>query len=204
MDYHLKKARALYRDRERIALSALLAVAAIAFFIFYSSGIHVIPPLPDWIRALPEGWASSFAVVASFNTLGFLLSVALMLLAYGIWSWAFLPSPAVIYTMGVLRGVFGSKVQIKQSIGKRFRVFLNGGLYIDIACKIKEPDTGEWFLYRLVSSPMEGHDLINIALRNGMSFSEGHFSSWVSNDEFHHRIMLMAKAMSMAAPSLGI
>jgi len=199
MDYHLKKARALYRDRERIALSALLVVAAVAFFLFYSSGIHVLPPPPQWF---PEGWASGFEVVASFNTLGFLLSLALMLLAYGVWSWAFLPSPAVTYTMGVLRGIFGSKVEIKHSIGRRFRVFLDGGLHIDIACKIKDPDTGEWFLYRLVSSPMEADNLADVALRNGMSVSKGRFASWVSNDEFHHRILLMAKAMSMATPSL--
>ena len=199
MDYHLKKARALYKDRERIALSAFLVVAAIAFYLFYSSGIDVLPPIPI---LFPEGVASGIAVFASFNTLGFLLSLALMLLAYGVWSWAFLPNPAVIYTMGVLKGIFGSKAEIKHSIGRRFRVFLDGGLHIDIECKIKDPDTGEWFLYRLASSLLEADNLTDVALRTGMSVSKGRFESWVSNDEFHHRLLLMAKAMSMATPSL--
>jgi hypothetical protein len=200
MDYNLKKAQALYKDRERIGLSALLVVAAVAFYLFYSSGIHFLPPIPGFPPA--EGWVSDFAVVASFNTLGFLLSLALMLLAYGVWSWAFLPSPAVIYTMGVLRGIFGSKVEVKRSIGGRFRVFLGSGLHIDIACKIKDPDTGEWFQYRLASSPLVADNLIDVALRNGMSVSKDRLASWVSNDEFHHRILLMAKAMSMVSPSL--
>ncbi len=201
MDYNLKKAQALYKDRERIGLSALLVVAAVAFYFFYSSGIHVLPPPPEWLWPL-EGWASGLPeVIASFNTLGFLLSLALMLLAYGVWSWAFLPSPAVMYTMGVLRGVFGSKVEIKYSIGGRFRVFLDDGQHIDIACKTKDIDSGEWFQYRLVSSPMEADNLADVALRNGMSVSNGRFRSWVSNDEFHHRVLLMAKAMSVASPS---
>ncbi len=199
MDYNLKKAQALYKDRERIGLSALLVVAAVAFYLFYSSEIHVLPPIPE---LFPEGWASGFRVVASFNTLGFLLSLALMLLAFGIWSWAFLPSPAVIYTMGVLRGIFGSRVEIKPSIGRRFRVFLDGRLYIDITCKIKDPETGEWFLYRLASSPIEADNLSDVALRSGMSVSKSRFVSWVSNDELHHRTLLMAKAMSMVTPSL--
>ncbi|MFX1416280.1 MAG: hypothetical protein ACFFC0_05685, partial [Promethearchaeota archaeon] len=119
-----------------------------------------------------------------------------------VWSWAFLPSPAVMYTMGVLRGIFGSRVEIKHSIGRRFRVFLDSGLHIDITCKIKDLDTGEWFLYRVASSPIEADNLANVALRNGMSVSKGRFVSWVSNDEFHLRILLMAKAMSMAMPNL--
>ncbi|MHA2380264.1 MAG: hypothetical protein ACXADO_12775 [Candidatus Thorarchaeota archaeon] len=198
MDHLLKKARALYKDRERIALSALLVVSAVAFFLFYSSGIHVLPPPP---QLFPEGWAAGMEVVASFNTLGFLMSVALMVLAYGIWTWAFLPSPAVIYTQGVLRGIFGRKVEIEQSIGRRFRVLLENGSYINMTCKMKEPESGEWFVYKLVSSKMTDNNLEEIALRHGMAVSEGRFTSWVSNDELHHRILLLAKAMSLVPTS---
>ncbi len=195
MDHLLKKARALYIDRERIALSAILVVTAIAFYLFYSSGIVVLPAPPEWF---PIGVVAGMEVVASYNTLGFLLTVVLMVLAYGFWSWAFLPSPAVTFTEGVLRGILGPNVVIKQSIGKRFRVLLEDGTHIDLNCRIKESETGEWFTYQLVTSPIVGSNLEEIALRHGMSFRDGRFTTRVSYDELHHRILLLARAISVA------
>ncbi|MFQ5833496.1 MAG: hypothetical protein ACE5H4_12385 [Candidatus Thorarchaeota archaeon] len=195
MDHLLKKARALYKDRERIALSSILVVITVAFFLFYSLAIVVLPSPPEWF---PIGIVAGMEVVASFNTLGFLLTVALMILAYGFWSWAFLPSPAVTYTVGVLRGILGPNVVIRQSIGKRFRIFLEDGTYINLNCKIKDSETGEWFTYQLVTSPISGSNLEEIALRHGMSFMDGRFTTRVSNDELHHRILLLARAISLA------
>ncbi|MHA2140037.1 MAG: hypothetical protein ACXADC_18325 [Candidatus Thorarchaeota archaeon] len=194
MDQLLMKARALYKDREKIAFSALLIAGTVAFYLFYSSGIIGLTP-PDWF---PRGWTQGFEVVASLNTMGFFLAFALMVFAYSFWSWAFLPSPAAIYTRGVLRGILGSNVIIKQSIGKRFKVIFEDGRYINVSCRIKEPGGG-WFLYRLASSKMSGNRLDSIALRHGMSLQDGHFTSSVTSDELHHRTLLLAKAMNLVS-----
>lgn len=196
MDHLLKKARALYEDRVRIALSAILIVITTAFFLFYSSGIHYLPEPPNGFP-ISIGWVEGMEVVASYNTLGFLLTVVLMIIAYGFWSWAFLPSPAVIFTQGVLKGILGPNVVIRQSIGKRFRVFLEDGTQINLNCSIKESETGEWFVYRLETSPIVGSNLEEIALRHGMSIRDRRFTTCVSNDELHHRVLLLAKAISM-------
>lgn len=190
MDQLLMKARALHNERKKIAFSALLIAGTVAFYLFYSPGIIDLPP-PDWF---PRGWIQGFEVVASFNTIAFFLALGLMVLAYSVWTWAFLPSPAAIYTMGVLRGILGPDVIIRQSIGKKFRVMLEGGNHIDVSCSIKGLG-GEWFNYRLVSSKVEGENLDSIALRHGMSIQDGHFTSHVSNDELHSRTLLLAKAM---------
>ncbi|MHA2021715.1 MAG: hypothetical protein ACW96N_08365, partial [Candidatus Thorarchaeota archaeon] len=168
----------------------------VVFYLFYSPGIIDLAP-PDWF---PHQGILGFEVVASFNTIAFFLALGLMVLAYSVWTWAFLPSPAAIYTLGVLRGILGPDAIIKQSIGKKFRVMLEGGIHIDVSCSIKGPG-GEWFHYRLVSSKLEGEDLDNIAFRHGMSIQDGHFTSHVSNDELHSRTLLLAKAMMFANPN---
>ena len=193
MDQLLTKAKALYEDRVKIAFSAVLIVGTVAFYLFYSSGIQVLGDPPDWF---PSGWAQGLEVVASYNTIGFILALGFMVLMYGFWQWAFLPSPAAIYTMGVLRGILGREIEIKQSIGRRFRVLLEDGKHIDIECKIKEP-SGNWFLFRLSSSRLIGSGLEELALRHGMSLKGNRFVSSVFNDEFHHRTLLLAKAMSL-------
>jgi hypothetical protein len=190
MDQLLTNARALYKEREKIAFSALLIAGTVAFYLIYSPGIFDLAP-PDWF---PRGWIQGFEVVASFNTIAFFLALGLMVLAYSFWTWAFLPSPAAIYTMGVLRGILGPDVIIRQSIGKKFRVVLESGSHIDVSCSIKRPG-GEWFHYRLVSSKVEGENLDNIAFRHGMSIQDGHFTSHVSSDELHSRTLLLTKAM---------
>ncbi|MHA2003586.1 MAG: hypothetical protein ACW960_05700 [Candidatus Thorarchaeota archaeon] len=193
MDQLLRKAGALYKEREKIAVSALLIAGTVAFYLFYSPGIFDLAP-PDWF---PRGWIQGFEVVASFNTIGFILALALMVLAYSFWTWAFLPSPAAIYTMGVLRGILGPDAIIKQTIGKKFRVMLESGSHVDVSCRIKGPG-GDWFHYQLTSSKMEGENLESIAFRHGMSFQDGYFTSHVSSEELHSRTLLLAKAMMLA------
>lgn len=196
MDKLLDKAKVLYQDRVKIAFSAILITGTIAFYLFYSSGIQVLEP-PPWF---PRGSIQGLEVVASYNTIGFILAVGLMILLYGFWQWAFLPSPAAIYTRGVLRGILGRNVEINQKIGRRFRVLLEDGKHIDIECRIKEP-SGNWFLFRLSSSRLSGEGLDGLALRHGMSLKDNRFVSSVYNDEFHHRILLLAKAMSFVQSS---
>ncbi|MHA2386746.1 MAG: hypothetical protein ACXAEE_11110 [Candidatus Thorarchaeota archaeon] len=194
MDQLLTKARALYKEREKIAFSALLIAGTVAFYLFYFSGIIDLAP-PD---GFPGQGILGFEVVASYNTIGFFLALAFMVLAYSFWTWAFLPSPAAIYTMGVLRGILGPNAIIKQSIGKRFRVILESGIHFEVSCSIKGPG-GDWFHYRLTSSKLEGKNLDNIAFRHGMSFQDGHFTSHVSSEELHSRTLLLAKAMMFAS-----
>jgi len=147
MDELLTNARALYKEREKIAISALLIAGTVAFYLFYSPGILDLAP-PEFFS---DGWIQGFEVIASYNTIGFFLSLCLMVLAYSFWTWAFLPSPAAIFTEGVLRGILGSDVTIKQSIGKNFRVLLEGDRHIDVNCRIKGTN-GDWFNYQLNSS----------------------------------------------------
>ncbi|NHJ14307.1 MAG: hypothetical protein EAX95_11560 [Candidatus Thorarchaeota archaeon] len=198
MDTLLKKSKALYRDREKIAFSTMLIVFTVVFYLLYSPGISTLfvePPI--WI---PWGWTEGLEVVVSINTFVLLAAVVAMFIAYSLWSWAFLPSPAAIYTVGVLRGILGPSVAIKQRIGKRFRVLLENGNRIDISCRIKEHDSGDWFVYQLKSSPIFRDDLEYIALRHGMSVRNGCFTTIVSNDELHHRTILLAKAIASASP----
>lgn len=197
MDRLLERARGLYKDRQRIALSAFIVVFAFTFYMFYSPGIIGLgAEPPQWF---PPGWSQGLEVVVSFNTLGFFLAFALMVFAYSFWQWAFLPTPAVNYTLGVLRGILGPKVQIKHRIGKRFRVFLEDGKFVDILCRIREHESGEWFVYRLTSSPLFSTKLSSLALRHGMSVSKDRLTTCISNDELHSRIVLMLRAISLVS-----
>ncbi len=196
MDNLLKRAQGLYMDRQRIALAAILVVFSITFVLFYSNGIHEIGNVPaDWI---PAGWGQGIEVIASFNTVGFFLAFSVMVFFYAFWSWAFMPSPAAAYTMGVLRGVFGPKAKITTSIGRRFRVSLSDDEFIDIRCRVKEQGSNNWFVYKFTSHKMSSTNLEEIALRHGMSAKEGRFTTWISHDELHHRSILFAKAIAIA------
>ncbi len=198
MDKLLNKARGLYIDRQRIALAALIAMYAASFILFYSNGIDSIlkdPPI-DWI---PAGWAQGFEVVASFNTVGFFLAFSVMMFFYAFWHWAFMPSPAVTYTISILKGVFGQKSKITQSLGKRFRVYVSDTEFIDVKCRIREQESGEWFVYKLTSPIISSEKREDIALRHGMAVRNNRFTTWVAHDELHHRSILLAKAISLAS-----
>ncbi|UCE09332.1 MAG: hypothetical protein JSW61_10170 [Candidatus Thorarchaeota archaeon] len=195
MDRLLKRAQGLYLDRQRIALSAFMVVFVVTLYMFYSPGIVGIAEPPEWF---PPGWSEGLEVVASFNTVGFLLAFAVMVFAYGFWQWAFLPTPAVSYTRTVLAGIFGRGAKVTQTIGKRFRVFLDGDAYVDVTCRIRGQGSGNWFAYRLTSSPISRTDAEDIALRHGMSVKKGRFTTWISNEELHSRTLLLAKAMYLA------
>ncbi|MGY5873804.1 MAG: hypothetical protein RTV72_16265 [Candidatus Thorarchaeota archaeon] len=191
----LLEAKALYKDRIRIALSAFIIVFSITFFVYYTSGIAGLGTTP------PSGGGISLGleVVAAFNNVGLLIAVALMIVAFRFWSWAFLPGPASLFTMSVLRGILGPGASIKQSIGKQFKVILDNGLSFAISCYIQEKGTDDWFSYRLVSSDLQNGDLRNVALRHGFSLKGNRFVANVSNDELHHRTILLTKAMMMAS-----
>lgn len=197
MDTLLLRAKGLYRDRQRIALATLMIVFTITFYAFYVPGIYSLTDeIPSWISG---GWAEGFELVYSFNTVGFFLAFALMVFAYGFWSWAFLPSPASVFTLGVIKGVFGPDVRIKQSIGKRFHLTTSEGVEIDLKCRIRQHGTDDWFVYRIQSMPLESPHLSSIALRHGFSVKEGKIASWVSHDELHSRSLLLLKAIHLAS-----
>ncbi len=194
----LLEAKALYKDRIRIALSAFIIVFSITFFVYYTTGIAglgtITPP--------PDGVAQGLLVVAAFNNVGLIIAVVLMVLAFRFWSWAFLPGPASLFTTSVLRGILGPKTIIKQSIGKRFEVILENGSSFKINCYIQEKETDDWFSYRLISSKLRNGNLRNIALRHGFAIKDNRFMASISNDELHHRTLLMAKAMMIADSSI--
>ncbi len=194
----LLEAKALYRDRIRIALSAFIIVFSITFFVYYSTGIAGLgtTPLPS------EGWTRGLQVVAAFNNAGLLIAVALMVVAFQFWSWAFLPGPASLFTQSVLRGILGPEAVIKQTIGKRFKIVLDSGITFKISCAIQEKGTDDWFTYRLISSELHNGNLRNVALRHGFALKGSRFVANVSNDELHHRTILLAKAMTIAGASL--
>jgi hypothetical protein len=194
----LLEAKALYRDRIRIVQSALLIVFTITFYLYYTSGIAGLAE--DIVPV--EGIINGILVVASFNNVGLLIAVALMIVAYRFWSWAFLPGPASLFTMSVLRGILGPRASITQTIGKHFDVILENGSKFSISCHIQEKGTDDWFSYRLVSSELENGNLRNVALRHGFSLEGSRFVANVSNDELHHRTLLLAKAMTIASTSI--
>ena len=198
MDCLLKHAQDLYISRQRTILTTLTIIFTVVFYSFYSTGIYGFGATPpEWF---PAGWIEVFEVVASLNTVAFFLAFSLIVFAYGLWSWAFFPSSAVSYTNAAFRGLFGQNVIIKQSIGKRFRVFLESGNHIDVRCRIKEASSGDWFVYRFTSCPLTGNNLYSIALRHGMSSKNGRFTTWIGHDELPHRALLMAKAMARTVP----
>jgi hypothetical protein len=199
MDCLLKHAQDLYISRQRAIIVTLTIIFTIVCYSFYSIGIHGFGATPpEWF---PAGWIGIFEIVASLNTVAFFLSFSLIVFAYGLWSWAFFPSPAVFYTKATFQGLFGQNVKIKQSIGKRFRIFLESGSHIDVRCRIKEASSGDWFVYRFTSCPLTGNNLYSIALRHGMSSRNGRFTTWIGHDELHHRALLMAKAMASTVPN---
>jgi len=195
----LLEAKALYKDRIRIALSAFIILFSITFFVYYTTGIAGLGEItsqPD------DGVAQGLLVVAAFNNVGLIIAVVLMVLAFRFWSWAFLPGPASLFTTSVLRGILGPKTIIKQSIGKRFEITLENGLTFKIDCYIQEKGTDDWFSYRMISSRLRNGNLRNIALRHGFAIKDDRFQANISNDELHHRTLLMAKAMMIADASI--
>ena len=191
----LGQAKALYKDRVRLVLSALLIAFTATFYITYSGGIVELPV------GFPPGWTSGLEVVVSFNTIGFVLAIFLMAAAYKFWTWAFLPSPAVTYTMAILKGILGPKSNIKQTIGKGFKVTLDNGQSFSVKCWIRERGTDDWFVYRLTSMPFDSDRLRTIALRHGFGVSNSRMVASVGNDELHHRTLLLTKAMTMLGPA---
>lgn len=199
-DMLLKQARALYKDRLRIALAAFIVVFSITFYLFYNPEIisfGAVPPV-GW----NQGWTQGFAVVASVNTIGFCLSVALIVLIFRFWSWAFLPGPALTYTLAILKGILGTKTTIRHTYGKKIKVTLENGLQFDVNCRIKEKGTDEWFVYRLVSTQLHCEQLRNIALRHGFGVKNNRLVANISNNELHHRTFLLTKALMLASPSI--
>ena len=193
----LLEAKALYQDRIRIALSAFIIIFSITFFIYYTSGIAGLGTIPP-----STGWTQGLQVIAAFNNVGLILAVALMVVAFRFWSWAFLPGPASLFTTSIIRGILGPQVTIKQTIGKRFKVALENGLSFSINCYVQEKGTDDWFSYRLVSSELVNGDLRNVALRHGFSLKGSRLVANVSYDEFHHRTLLLAKAMLITSESV--
>ena len=205
-DMLLKQARVLYKDRLRIASAAILLVFTATFFLFYSPGVITLGQTPPTGTpgpiAIDSAWTQGFAVVASVNTVGFLSAVALMVLIFKFWSWAFLPGPATTYTLAILKGILGPKTTIRNSLGKRFRVILENGVHFDVKCSIKEKNSDEWFVYRLISAQLQCAQLRNIALRHGFNVKDNRLVASVSNDELHHRTFLLTKAILIARASI--
>ena len=194
----LLEAKALYKDRIRISLSAFIIIFSITFFFYYTTGIAGLGETTLSGNGITQG----FQVVAAFNNVGLIIAVALMVIAFRFWSWAFLPGPASLFTMSVLKGILGPYAIIQQGIGKRFKVTLNNGLSFSLSCSIQEKGTDDWFSYRLMSNKLQNGNLRDVALRHGFSLKGNKFVASVSNDELHHRTLLLAKAMMVATASL--
>jgi hypothetical protein len=198
MDALLRHAQALYKDRQRIALAAVIICFSAAFYVFYGPPIqYALGEDPVW-TIISSGWSQGTVVVFGYSTVGFLLALSVVVFIYAFWSWAFLPSPATLYTMAVLRGIYGSKTQITQRIGKRFRVHLERDAYVDFECRIRGRGSEDWFIYRVTTSAITAPNLEAIALRHGFSVSDGRLITWMSNDELHSRTLLLAKALILA------
>ena len=194
MDCLLKDAQGVYMSRQKITVAMLMIIFTVVLYGLYSPGIYGFGAKPpEWF---PADWTEIFDVVASLNTVAFFLAFSFIIFAYGLWSWTYFPSPAVSYTVTSLKGLFGQNVRIKQSIGKRFRIFLESGRHIDVRCRINKASSEDWLVYRFTSCPLTGNNLHNVAMRHGMSSKDGRFSTWIGHDELHHRALLMAKAMA--------
>lgn len=192
----LREAKALYKDRIRIILSTLIIIFSITFFLYYTSGLAGL----NTDEPTAPGWLLGFEVVASFNNVGLIIAIGLLAVVFRFWSWAFLPGPASTYTLAVLRGILGSKAVVRQTIGKRFKVILENGITFRVSCQIKEKGSNEWFSYRLVSSEINHSDLKDIGLRHGFAVADNRLVASVSNDELHHRTLLLTKALMITAP----
>ncbi len=197
MDTLLKHAQALYKDRQRIALAAFIICFSTAFYVFYGPPIqYVLGEDPSWL-VIPSGWSQGTVVVFGYSTVGFLLALSVVVFIYAFWSWAFLPSPATLYTMCVLRGIYGTKTRITQRIGKRFRVHLQGSTHVDFECRIRGRGSDDWFIYRVSTSCITAPNLEAIALRHGFSVSHDRLTTWMTNDELHSRTLLLTKVLTM-------
>lgn len=199
-DTLLKQARALYKDRLRIALSAVLVVFTATFYLFFNQAINWNGDPGQFQN--PRGSTQGMEVVSTFNTIGFLISIILMVLVFRFWSWAFLPGPAATYTLGVLVGILGPNASIKQIIGKRFRVTLENDMQYDVICKTKDRAADEWFSYRLVTNPLVGKNLRDIALRHGFALRNNRFVATVSSEELYQRTFLLTKAMMQVSSAI--
>jgi hypothetical protein len=195
-DVLLKQARALYKDRLRIALTTVLIVFTVTFYLFFNPTITGYGQTPP--NDYSHGFTQGLEVAASFNIIGFLISVFLMALVFRFWSWAFLPGPATTFTLAVLQGILGPKGKIKQALGKRFKITLENGMQFNVSCKTKDRGSDEWFSYRLVTSPLKGKTLREIALRHGFTLKNNKFVATVSSEELHQRTFLLTKAMMIA------
>ncbi len=191
----LKQARALYKDRLRIALSAFIIITFIMFSFFFTFDNFSSVPM----GIIPTGWTQGLAVVTALNSIAFLFSISIMVIIFRFWSWAFLPGPASTYTYTILRGILGEHTRIKHGIGRRFKVTLENGLQFEVSCKINDRSSGEWFLYRLTSSKFKNKHLKEIALRHGFGVKNDRLVANVSNDELYLRTFLLTKAMNIAS-----
>ena len=194
----LKQARALYKDRLRIALSAMLIVFTTTCYVFYNLALGGA----DVPNGPAGGSTQGFQAAVSFNTIGFTVSILLMALVFRFWSWAFLPGPAAIFTLGVLEGILGPKVTIEQVIGKRFKVTLENGMQFEVSCRTRDRGADEWFSYRLITSPLQGSGLREVALRHGFALKDDRFVATVSSDELHQRTLLLTRAMMFAGSTI--
>ncbi|RLI54138.1 MAG: hypothetical protein DRO87_10620 [Candidatus Thorarchaeota archaeon] len=195
-DSLLKQAKSLYQDRIRIVLSLLIIGVTVTVYVFYSSGIVAL--IQD---STPQGWTAGLEVVVSYNTFGFALALILMVLGYRFWTQAFLPSPATVYTLGVLRGILGPRASIKMTLGRRFRVTLPDGSGFVLRCTIHDRGSNEWFLYHVVSTEINTPDIRSLALRHGFGVENRRLIGTVSHEELHARTALLAKALSLASES---
>ncbi|MGQ4911312.1 MAG: hypothetical protein ACP6KW_04005 [Candidatus Thorarchaeota archaeon] len=195
-DSLLKQAKSLYQDRIRIVLSLLIIGLTATVYVFYSSGIVTL--IQD---STPQGWTAGLEVVVSYNTFGFVLALILMVLGYRFWTQAFLPSPATVYTLGVLRGILGPRASIKMTLGRRFRVTLPDGSGFVLRCTIHDRGSNEWFLYHVTSTEINTSDIRSLALRHGFGVKNRRLIGTVSHEELHARTVLLAKALALASGS---
>ena len=68
-------------------------------------------------------------------------------------------------------------------------------MQFDVICKTKDSAADEWFSYRLITNPLEGKDLRDIALRHGFALQNNRFVATVSSEELHQRTFLLTKAI---------
>ncbi len=193
MDRLLRYAQALYRDRSRLANATVLIVIGGAFYMAYGSVVLPLFFMP--IEIEHDGWVQGIQFIYSYNTLAFIIAVLAILVIHALWTWAFLPSPAVIFVQGILRGVFGQSIPIARHIGGRFRVQFVRDTYVDVACRIHDYGSDEWFTFRLRSSPFVGMGVEEVALRHGLSYSHHRLMTRATSDELYGRTLIFARAM---------
>ncbi len=189
------QAQALYRDRMRLANAALLFVIGGMFYMAYGSTVQPLITVPSFVSS--DGWVQSIQYIYSYNTLAFVFVVLVMVLLHTYWTWAFLPSPATLFILNVLRGIFGGSINIARHIGGRFRVWFTRDAYLDIFCHVHDHRSDGWFTFLLRSSPVTGKDVEEVALRHGLSYSHKRLTTHATNEELYGRTLLLARAMLM-------